>query len=159
MGKPMDLGEALKARREASRLGWSDFAKDYDAQFREQWQKFRHQGDVQLWKEMGKRSAISAAGAIGGMAGGAVAGAAAAGAGLTGIAEAAAVGSVSGMAGSAASSGAEMGFGHQMSAAEFGTEVIVGGILGGSLAIVPFARDPLARAVDHLSGLQRRMGR
>jgi hypothetical protein len=129
-GKPMDLAESLKARREADRLGWSDVARDYDVQFRQQWTSFRHRGDVAFWKDMGERTAISAAGAVGGMAGGALAGAAAAGVGLSGLAEAAVVGGVSGMADSAASSGTEMGFGHRMSASAFGTRVVIGGIFG-----------------------------
>jgi hypothetical protein len=149
VGKPMDIREALKARREAGQLGWSDFATDYDAQFRQQWQRFRHEGDIKLWKEMGERSAISAAGAVGGMAGGALAGAAAAGVGLTGIAEAVAVGSFSGMAGSAASSGTEIGFGERMTAGQFGVQVAIGGAFGGlfsGLGAGLFGPKPLPQA-------------
>ena len=135
-GKPMDIAEGLKARREAAKLGWSDSARDYDAEYKRVWGRFQHEGQMRTLKEMGELTGISAAGAVGGLAAGAGAGVIAAEIGLSGVGEGVLVGSISGAGSSAAEGGALKGFGYEMSAKQYATKVAAGALFGGILGAV-----------------------
>jgi RHS repeat-associated protein len=146
VGTSMDVPEALRARREAARLGWSDYEQMYDQEFHRLWDEQRRQEDMEQLKVYGAITGIVAAGALGGEL---------VGAGALGVATALELGSLStgilvgassGAATVASTDLAEMGFGRDITPATFGTEVlagaIFGGILGGVLGAVLGGRRP-----------------
>jgi RHS repeat-associated protein len=152
-GTAMDMGEALRAEREAVNLGWADIGQDYRAEYKRLYSEYRDKQSLERLKLYGAMTAISGAAAVGGLLGGA-AGLAVGGAiKLSPAATGLLAGGLSGAGSTAAKDLTEVQFGRQITAEEFGKEVALSVVLGGALGFLPFARETATRVAGRLRDL------